>query len=458
VKFSRNLLELTVGPHVNKRDGGGHEVILWLAFLYDYLFHHDPEASRVLDPGPHNQSVAKPGRGMKHYFDLMNHKQISTVVVVRHACQPILDVFRPGSFEISQIIRVIDDTHAVRVFVIDLAFKKAFFLRIGKIFIHSPHHCIESRRQVARRMRPHLLQRLSASRASLCTRPDCCRPFPPSFARFEWIMAQECSTFQYPGNSSFQIGSKSRGIRLSRHIMPSAVSIACPSRTEMLMLINRSERTASKQVREKQDEEELLMRRLTLVALPAALMLVFGGIAITHAAQDVGPAAQSSTPAVGGGSSQSAGSSEEFGGFHHRHFLKAMMEKLGITPDQKKQFRALYVGFADKTRKARMELKGLKDEKKTMLLSGKIDQQKLAQIDDQLVKVKTDLLKEKLKFKRDRLALLTPEQQGKIADWMAEKMFAKKFMKMHGMGGMHGRGMMMHGSCPMMMHGGGMRG
>jgi Spy/CpxP family protein refolding chaperone len=86
-----------------------------------------------------------------------------------------------------------------------------------------------------------------------------------------------------------------------------------------------------------------------------------------------------------------------------------------------------------------MELKSLKDEKKTMLLSGKIDQQKLAQIDDQIVKLVPDLVKEKLKLRRDRLAQLTPEQIGRVADWMAEKAFRSKWRRMHG-GGMHGHG------------------
>src|SRR5208283_1932815 len=188
------------------------------------------------------------------------------------------------------------------------------------------------------------------------------------------------------------------------------------------------------------------MRKYMIVALSTLLALVFGGMAFSYAAQDVGSAGKSGTPAVMGGMSQPGGPSEEYAGsFHHRHSLKAIMEKLGITDEQKKQFISLYVGFSDRTRKARTELMGLKDEKKTMLLSGKIDQQKLAQIDDQLVKVKTDLLKEKLKFRRERLGLLTAQQLDKVADWMAEMSFRSKFTKMHG-GGMMGCGCMMRGS------------
>ncbi len=55
-----------------------------------------------------------------------------------------------------------------------------------------------------------------------------------------------------------------------------------------------------------------------------------------------------------GNVSQPTDSSEEFhGAGHHGHSLEAIMKKLGITDDQKKQLRALYVGFEDRTRKAR---------------------------------------------------------------------------------------------------------
>ncbi len=190
------------------------------------------------------------------------------------------------------------------------------------------------------------------------------------------------------------------------------------------------------------------MSKHVIVALSTVVVLVLGGMAFSYAAQDVGSAGRSATPAVTGGMNQPAGPSEAYAcSFHHRHSLKAIMEKLGITDEQKKQFRYLYVGFSDRTRKVRTELMGLKDEKKTMLLSGKIDQQKLAQIDDQLVKVKTDLLKEKLKFRRERLALLTPQQLDKVADWMAEMSFRSKFDKMQGGGKM---------GCACMMGGGGM--
>src|SRR5271157_6405040 len=167
----------------------------------------------------------------------------------------------------------------------------------------------------------------------------------------------------------------------------------------------------------------------------ALLLMPMVGIA---GAQD-DPTASFAAPAMQGAAPQSPASSGEVTGkCHHGPSLKAIMEKLGITDEQKTKIRALYVGFEDRTRKTRMELRSLKDEKKTMLLSGKIDQQKLAQTDDQVVKLVSDLLKEKLKLRRDRLALMTPEQIGRIADWQAEKAFRSRMMKRMHWGRTHG--------------------
>jgi len=129
---------------------------------------------------------------------------------------------------------------------------------------------------------------------------------------------------------------------------------------------------------------------------------------------------------------------ESAGQGHHRPSLQAIMEKLGITDQQKAKIRALYVGFQDRTRETRMGLRSLRDEKKTMLLSGKIDEQKLAQMDDQVVKLVSDVLRERLKLRRDRLALMTPKQIERIADWRAEKAFHLKWKRMHRFGGWRG--------------------
>ena len=172
------------------------------------------------------------------------------------------------------------------------------------------------------------------------------------------------------------------------------------------------------------------MKRRALLVVPMFACLMIAVFATASSAKD-DPSMSSGSAVMQGPSSSSDQSAELTGRCHRGPSLEAMMKKLGVTDEQKLKIRALYIGFADRTRKTRMELKSLKDEKKTMLLSGKIDQQKLAQIDDQIVRLVPDLVKEKLKLRRDRLALLTPEQIGHIADWRAEKAFRAKVRRMH---------------------------
>jgi Spy/CpxP family protein refolding chaperone len=191
-------------------------------------------------------------------------------------------------------------------------------------------------------------------------------------------------------------------------------------------------------VRNLEQEEFFMTNRSLLVVSLVALMSM--GVMVAASNAQTTPSASPASPAVTATGPQPSEPSGEFmGRGHHGHFMEAMMKKLGITDDQKKQIRGLYVGFKDRTRKARADLMSLKDEKKTMLLSGKIDQQKLAQIDEQVVKLKSDVMREKLKLRRDRLALLKPEQIDRIADWQAEKAFRHKWKKMHA-GRMHGDG------------------
>jgi len=172
------------------------------------------------------------------------------------------------------------------------------------------------------------------------------------------------------------------------------------------------------------------MNKRALLLMTMVAVLAVGAMASAATAQSGAPMA-SSSPAFKGTPPPHDPPGEFMGRWGHGPNLEAIQKKLGITDDQKKQFRGLYVGFRDKTRKARTELMALKDEKKTMVLSGKIDQQKLAQLDDQQVKLVSDLMKERLKLRRDRLALMTPEQIGRLADLKAEKSFHSKMKGMH---------------------------
>ena len=101
-----------------------------------------------------------------------------------------------------------------------------------------------------------------------------------------------------------------------------------------------------------------------------------------------------------------------------------LIEKLKLTDDQLKQMRLAYVDFKDKTRKARNALMGLHDEKKTMLISGKIDQAKLAKGDEEITKLASEVMAEDLKMKREQFSKLTPEQVNLLADFLSKKEMA----------------------------------
>jgi periplasmic protein CpxP/Spy len=93
-----------------------------------------------------------------------------------------------------------------------------------------------------------------------------------------------------------------------------------------------------------------------------------------------------------------------------------LIEKLKLTDDQLKQMRQVSVDFQNKTRKARTALMGLHDEKSTMLMSGKIDQAKLAKLDEETTQLAAEVMGEELKVKREHLAKLTPEQLDQLRD------------------------------------------
>jgi len=112
----------------------------------------------------------------------------------------------------------------------------------------------------------------------------------------------------------------------------------------------------------------------------------------------------------------------------------ALIEKLKLTDDQRKQMRRLFVDFENNSRKTRMALLGLHDEKRTMLLSGKIDHGELAKLDEQITELASEVMTEDLKMHRDLLSKLTPEQIDRIAifsdkgdparrRWAANKLF-----------------------------------
>jgi hypothetical protein len=102
-----------------------------------------------------------------------------------------------------------------------------------------------------------------------------------------------------------------------------------------------------------------------------------------------------------------------------------LIEKLKLTDDQLKEMRLAYVDFQDKTRKARTALMGLHDEKKAMLISGKIDQAKLAKCDEEITKLASEVMAVDLKMKREQFSKLTAEQMNLLANFLGKMEMAR---------------------------------
>lgn len=98
-----------------------------------------------------------------------------------------------------------------------------------------------------------------------------------------------------------------------------------------------------------------------------------------------------------------------------------LMRRLALTEGQLAQMRDKYVVLRDNTRKARSDLAVLKDEKMTMILSGHVDLEKMAKLDEEIVKTQAEIEREKLKMQRERLKLLTPDQAAKLSDFLANR-------------------------------------
>ncbi len=185
------------------------------------------------------------------------------------------------------------------------------------------------------------------------------------------------------------------------------------------------------------------MRSRHLIVLFAALIPAFGvtaalalhqgpeDIAGTQLARAAGPG-----PAIGD-ADQSDGS---FGPGRGRAFgrkggrFAALLQKLNLTDEQAEKIRDLNVDFRNRTREARMKAIGLMDEKRTMIQSGKPDFEKMAKLDEEIVKTRGELMRERLRMKREGLSILTPEQLNQLSLLTARRSLRSVF------GGTGGRG------------------
>lgn len=101
--------------------------------------------------------------------------------------------------------------------------------------------------------------------------------------------------------------------------------------------------------------------------------------------------------------------------FDGRYNLGVLQRRLRLTGQQKRQMQSLYTSFEDRTKDSRSKFVSLLNEKKDQLRSGKIDEKKLADLDDQIVKLRSNIFRDRLQLVRDRLALLTPDQTRRLA-------------------------------------------
>src|SRR5215217_4253878 len=67
----------------------------------------------------YQKPVAVPGWRLIVYLRMHDHKQGPLLHQAGHRETPLFEILRPGSFEIFQIVRIIDDSTTVGVFVID---------------------------------------------------------------------------------------------------------------------------------------------------------------------------------------------------------------------------------------------------------------------------------------------------------------------------------------------------
>ncbi len=170
------------------------------------------------------------------------------------------------------------------------------------------------------------------------------------------------------------------------------------------------------------------MRKSIIVALSVAFLI--GATALVASALEGSPAppgdvefhpAAAEGPPPGGPGGPGGDFGRRFRGPGPRERAQAFVRELGLTDDQQDKMRQLRVSFRDRTRKSRMSLMSLKDEKSTMLESGAVNMEKLAKLDDEIVKTKTELMRERLKMQRDRLSVLTPEQIKKLGQFRGHK-------------------------------------
>jgi len=99
------------------------------------------------------------------------------------------------------------------------------------------------------------------------------------------------------------------------------------------------------------------------------------------------------------------------------HWLR-IVEKLDLSPEQRDRLRSLRLKFRNETRKTRFALAALEDEQQAMLIAGKVDMERLANMDDDILKLRTEMMRARMAMQRERLQVLNEDQIKKLTDLM----------------------------------------
>jgi hypothetical protein len=97
---------------------------------------------------------------------------------------------------------------------------------------------------------------------------------------------------------------------------------------------------------------------------------------------------------------------------------KALQDKLGLSERQVEDLRTKMNSHRAQMEKFRANIMPLMEEKRNMMMSGKINQERLIKIDEEIVRVRSDMLRERLKMERDRLLMLSPDQVKRFSELM----------------------------------------
>jgi Spy/CpxP family protein refolding chaperone len=97
------------------------------------------------------------------------------------------------------------------------------------------------------------------------------------------------------------------------------------------------------------------------------------------------------------------------------------LHDLGLTQEQRAKLRELRTESRQRMQEARTAVRKIREEKLNMLLSGKVDKDRLAKLDKQFMKYHVRIDEERLRLQRERAAILTPDQAKRLGEFMKSK-------------------------------------